>query len=349
NSPRSRSTSPNLMTGRCPTPGKITQRNEALLGGCDELPWPQAQLTRLDQVAGEPDIVAAQRWLPLLRQGKDLMERCTACSYRSACGGGCIATRLRYEKDEDQDAYCGYRMRIIDGIAALLAQPAHPDGAGCGTAHWRPRTPNSMRDIDGFLARWNRLDGEHPPVRLSVSACGNINTVGEPGVHEADDLDPSHPQWYEAIEPGVRPLVDAATGSWGCITYDSCQGHLYDGLDMTATERRVGILPRDRAEYARVAAALCRAATVATRELPAPVRVTLGRAELECESSRRRVPVLDLVLLPTSGYSWTAYFAAVDEATRILTAALDHERPTGYGCACTLPSQKASAPEGALS
>ncbi|MGO4636117.1 SPASM domain-containing protein [Streptomyces sp. 2RAF24] len=71
------------------------------LGSCDELPWPQAQLTRLDQPAGEPDIVAAQRRLPLLNQGKDLMGRCIGCSYRSACGGGCIATRWRPDGRHD--------------------------------------------------------------------------------------------------------------------------------------------------------------------------------------------------------------------------------------------------------
>ncbi|MEU3077797.1 radical SAM/SPASM domain-containing protein [Streptomyces laurentii] len=316
------------------------------LGSCDELPWPQAQLTRLDQSAGEPDIVAAQRRLPLLNQGKDLMGRCTDCSYRSACGGGCIATRWRYEKTGDQDAYCDYRMRMIDGIAALLAQPAHPDGAWCRTTRWRPQTPNSMRDIDVFLSRWDRPDADRPPVRLHTSAYGNINTVGEPGVHEADDLDPGHPQWHEAIEAGVRPLVDAVTGPWGCVTYDSCEGHLYDGLGMLPTERRIGVLPRNRAEYARVAAALCRAATAAAPALPASVQVTVGRAELECESSARSVPVVDLVLLPAPGHGWAEYFAAVDEATRAVAAALGGERPTGYRCACPVPAPDVSRREG---
>ncbi|MFD6247810.1 radical SAM protein [Streptomyces roseolus] len=316
------------------------------LGSCDELPWPQAQITRLDQTAGEPDIVAAQRRLPLLNQGKDLMGRCTGCSYRSACGGGCIATRWRYEKAGDQDAYCDYRMRMIDGIAALLAQPAHPDGAWCRTTRWRPQTPNSMRDIDAFLSRWDRPDTDRPPVRLHTSAYGNINTVGEPGVHEADDLDPGHPQWNEAIEAGVRPLVDAVTGPWGCVTYDSCEGHSYDGLGMLPTERRIGILPRDRAEYARVAAALCRAATAAAPSLPASVQVTVGRAELECESSGRSVPVVDLVLLPTPGHGWAEYFAAADQATRAVAAALGGERPTGYRCACPVPAPDVSLREG---
>ncbi|MFF8618207.1 radical SAM protein, partial [Streptomyces sp. NPDC015350] len=265
------------------------------LGSCDELPWPQAQLTRLDHATAEPDIVAAQRRLPLLNQGKDLMGRCTSCSYRSACGGGCIATRWRYEKAGDQDDYCDYRMRMIDGIAALLAQPAHPDGAWCRTARWRPQTPNSMRDIDAFLSRWDSPDTDRPPVRLHTSAYGNINTVGEPGIHEADDLDPGHPQWNEAIEAGVRPLVDVVTGPWGCVTYDSCEGHLYDGLDMLPAERRIGILPRDRAEYARVVGARCRAAPPAAPPQPPSGQVSVGRGEQAWESSGRGVPVADRV------------------------------------------------------
>ncbi|MBM0224742.1 hypothetical protein [Micromonospora sp. ATA51] len=47
------------------------------------LPWPQAQLTHLDRVSGQKAVVAAQRRLPLLNQGKALMGRCTTCAYRS--------------------------------------------------------------------------------------------------------------------------------------------------------------------------------------------------------------------------------------------------------------------------
>ncbi|MFJ8450425.1 SPASM domain-containing protein [[Kitasatospora] papulosa] len=316
------------------------------LGSCDELPWPQAQLTRLDQAGDQVGIIAAQRRLPLLNQGKDLMDRCTTCDYRTSCGGGCIATRWRYDKAGDQDAYCDYRMRVIDGIAALLAQPAHPAGAWCTTTRWRPRTPNSMRDLDSFLARWNSPDAPRPPARLHTSAHGNINTVGRPGIHEADDLDPAHPQWRAAIEPGIRPLVDAVTDTWGLVTYDSCQGHLYTGLDLVPAERRVGILPRDRTQYADVAAALCRTATAAAPALPPAVQVTVGRAELRCERSGRTVPVLDLILLPAPGHDWPAYFAAFDTATHALARALTDERPTGDECACpTPPPVAAEAPK----
>ncbi|MFF3853562.1 radical SAM protein [Micromonospora sp. NPDC002575] len=307
------------------------------LGSCDELPWPQAKLTLLNQVPGQNAVVAAQRRLPLLNQGKALMERCTTCAYQSACGGGCVATRWRQDQAGEQDAYCDYRIRMIDGIAALLAQPAHPAGAWCRRVRWCPRTPNSMPDIAAFLARWDRPNAPRRPARLHTSAHGNINTVGLPGVHEADDLDPADPQWREAIEPGVRALVDAVTRDWHLVTYDSCQGHPYPGLDLPPAERRVGILPRNRTEYAHAAAALCRAITAADTDLPAPVQVTVGRAELTCKATGRRSPVLDLALRPADGHGWPAYFDAVDAATRAVVDMLRGERPTEAGCCCPTP------------
>ncbi|MEV5766097.1 radical SAM protein [Micromonospora sp. NPDC052213] len=316
------------------------------LGSCDELPWPQAQLTRLEQVSGQSAVVAAQRRLPLLNQGKALMERCTTCAYRSACGGGCVATRWRQDQAGDQDAYCDYRMRMIDGTAALLAQPAHPAGVWCRRVRWRPRTPNSMRDVAAFLARWDRPNAPRPPVRLHTSAHGNINTVGLPGVHEADDLDPAHPQWREAIEAGVRSLVYAVTQDWCLVTYDSCQGHPYSGLDLPPVERRVGVLPRDRTEYAQAAAALCRAVSAAATDLPAAVQVTVGRAELTCETTGHTSHVLDLALRPAPGHSWPAYFDAVDAATRAVADALRGERPTAGGdCCCPAPQLTAPTVE----
>ena len=180
-------------------------------GSCDELPWPQARLTQLDETTSQHELARLQHGSLLLNQGRALMNKCTSCDYRNTCGGGCIATRWRQDPVADGDAYCNYRMRMIDGIAALLAQPDHPEGTWCQTPRWRPRTPNSMRDVKAFTARWDNPAAARAEVRLHTSEHGNINTVGRPGVHEADDLDPTHPKWREAIEPRVWPLVDART------------------------------------------------------------------------------------------------------------------------------------------
>lgn len=308
------------------------------LGSCDELPWPQARLTLLDQTADQHQVADAQQNSNLLTEGKDLMDRCVTCEYRTTCGGGCVATRWRYDQAGDQDAYCDYRMRMIDGIAALLAQPAAPAGAWCQTLRWRSRQPNSMPDVAAFLTRWNDATAPRTTVRLHTSEQGNINTVGLPGIHEADDLDPSHPQWHDAIEPRVRALVETITQDWGLVTYDSCQGHDYTGLDLPPAERRLGILARDKAEYAATAAALCRAVTATVPDLPAAVQVLVARCELTCEATGQITAVLDLQLLLAPGHAWAAYFTALDEATAVLLTALRRERPTpGSGCACPTP------------
>lgn len=188
-------------------------------------------------------MVRAQQDSLLLNQGKALMDKCTTCDYRTTCGGGCIATRWRQDPANDHDAYCDYRMRMIDGVAALLAQPAQPAGAWCQSLRWRPRTPNSMRDVNAFLTSWDTPDLVGNEVRLHTSEHGNINTVGLAGIHEADDLTPAHPMWRAAIEPGVWPLVDTVTRAWGLVTYDSCQGHQYTGVDLAPTGLRIGLLP----------------------------------------------------------------------------------------------------------
>ncbi|MFD5887742.1 hypothetical protein ACFWHQ_17430 [Streptomyces sp. NPDC060334] len=175
-------------------------------------------------------------------------------------------------------------------------------------------------------------------VRLHTSEHGNINTVGLAGIHEADDLTPAHPMWRAAVEPGVWPLVDTVTRAWGLVTYDSCQGHQYTGVDLAATGLRIGLLPRDRQEYARIAAALCRAATFASALLPAGIEVNVGRSELTCEITGTTTPVLDLSLDPGSGQGWDGYFARIDEAATVLAAVLDAERPKAESaCTCPLP------------
>jgi uncharacterized protein len=319
------------------------------LGSCDELPWPEASLTLLHETDDEPTIVAAQRQSALLSQGKALMNRCVTCEYRTTCGGGCVATRWRYNLAEGQDAYCDHRIRLIDGTAALLAQPAHPSGAWCRSVRWRPRQPNSMLDVTAFLARWDNPEEPRPAAHLQTSAQGNINGAGLPGVHEAEDLDPVHPQWYDAIEQGVRPLVDVLTQDWGLVTYDSCQGHAYTGMTLPPTGRSVGLLPRGPDEYAATAGALCRAVTACAVELPKNVALSVGRSELTSEKSRQNTHVLDLILWPTTDDAWAAYFDVVDEATDILVTGLRGERPTtDGGCPCLSRPSSRPLVEGVL-
>ncbi|MFJ2214249.1 hypothetical protein ACIQVO_09690 [Streptomyces sp. NPDC101062] len=66
-------------------------------------------------------------------------------------------------------------------------------GGGCRALAHRPRFPNVMPDVDEFLGRWNAPAAPRRLTRLRRSTDGNINTVGLPGIHEADDVDSGHP------------------------------------------------------------------------------------------------------------------------------------------------------------
>ncbi|MGW0795486.1 hypothetical protein [Streptomyces sp. NPDC002692] len=210
------------------------------------------------------------------------------------------------------------------------------DFSHCRTLGRRSRFPNVMPDVAEFLGRWNAPDVPRRDARLRRSADGNINTVGLPGIHEADDLDPAHPQWRAAIEEGVWPLVDTlTTGAWRLATYDSCQGHAYSSPSLVPGWRRVGVLPRTRGEFEATAAALCRSVRAAAPDVPAPVRVVLSSCDLSCGRSGHTYPVLDVGLDPAPGVSTEDYFASVDAATEVLTARLREQRPaTGTPCGC---------------
>ncbi|WP_131770258.1 radical SAM/SPASM domain-containing protein [Candidatus Protofrankia californiensis] len=314
----------------------FTAYPDGRLGSCDELPWPEAHLLPLTAAHTEADITAAQDRSPLLAGGQELMAKCTACPYRATCGGGCTATRWRmYQATGNDDAYCDHRARIIDGIAALLAAPDQPATATCERARWRPRIPNEMHDADAFLARWDDPAAPRGPARLHTSDHGNINSIGLPDIHPADDLDPLHPRWRESIEPGVWPLVDTLTTRWQAVTYDSCQGHHYAGTDIDPAAYRVGLLPRNRAEYAALAARLCRTIANAEGYLPRTVTSQLAHTDLTSTATGARHPVLEISLIPTTGTPWCDYFADLDQAARVLTHAARHTDPDG-GCGCAL-------------
>lgn len=312
----------------------FTAYPDGRMGSCDELPAPQAQLTGLPGAPEEADIISAQRRLPLLEVGRSLMAKCASCRYRDTCGGGCVATRWRaHRHDDGDDGYCAYRMRLVDGVAALLAEPHRPGAASCRAVPWRPRRPNSMPDVTGFLARWDDPSQPRPAATLRHSDHGNINSAGLAGTHSADDLDPHHPQWRDGIEPAVWPLVDLLTRRLGYVTYDSCQGHPYTGLDLAPVGLHVGVLPRHRTESARLSAVLCRLDTRARQVLPATCQLLVGRDRLTCETTSRQYPVLGLSLAPTAG--WDAYFATLDDAvTAVTTALTDIASTAPADCEC---------------
>jgi radical SAM protein with 4Fe4S-binding SPASM domain len=94
------------------------------IGSCDELSVPQSLL---GHVRNDVDLEALTRLQtnPQLEKSlNQLLAKCAQCSYRTTCGGGCLATRLRYQGTNYDDEYCSYRMRLIDHLAAATSRKA---------------------------------------------------------------------------------------------------------------------------------------------------------------------------------------------------------------------------------
>lgn len=209
----------------------------------------------------------------------------------------------------------------------------------CSVLERRSKSPNIMPDVPEFLGTWNNSSAHRKAATLLRSSAGNINTVGLPGIHEADDLDPAHPQWREAIEDGVWPLVEAVTtgSEWRTPTYDSCQGHAYEASpELEPAWRRVGLLPRSHQEFRTVAVALCATIRAVAPQLPDGVRITLTSCDLTCGTTGAVYAVLDLSLEPASTTSANDYWSQVDAATDLLAGALRANPPSQQtSCGCT--------------
>ncbi|MGI5151693.1 radical SAM protein [Plantactinospora sp. CA-294935] len=99
----------------------LTLYPDGRLGSCDELGVPDGLLGTVHDL---PSLAAATSLVtnPSLRTGLDeLLDKCTDCDYRQTCGGGCLATRLRYRNSAFYEDYCTHRIEIIDHIAADIA------------------------------------------------------------------------------------------------------------------------------------------------------------------------------------------------------------------------------------
>ncbi|MFI6743412.1 hypothetical protein ACIBI9_61955 [Nonomuraea sp. NPDC050451] len=192
----------------------------------------------------------------------------------------------------------------------------------------RRRDPhtNTMDDVADFTQRWDDPSAGRPEefYQLKHSSYGNINISGEPADYTADDLSPHDAQWWAAIEPGVVPLVRLVVEEFGWITYSSCEGHLYVGLDHPPKSRDLGILPRDEEEAERVAKVLADALDrVEASALTTPhVYLRAWHNELACKASGRIHTVYDLAIEPAEGASWPDYFACVDAASVEIVALL---------------------------
>lgn len=96
----------------------LTLYPDGRVGSCDELPFQTAFLGKLGEQTAESlvDNVAGTAGFGDL---EPLLRKCLDCSYHAVCGGGCLATRLRYQGTDQDDAYCDHRVAVIEAVRAL--------------------------------------------------------------------------------------------------------------------------------------------------------------------------------------------------------------------------------------
>lgn len=187
----------------------------------------------------------------------------------------------------------------------------------------RYKDENSMVNVESFLTRWNELVTAPGPFELLRSAFGNIGSSREPGSYSAPDLCPHDPQWDEAIEPRVRPLVDVFVQRWGCVTYTSCEGHHYPGRQLKAVPLEVGLLPHDELNRH----VLVRRLRELRRRLDVDqtwddrTNLVVWQTDLRCQTTGRNYPAFDLVLPRREDVSWPDYFRVVPGSVERVVAA----------------------------
>lgn len=193
----------------------------------------------------------------------------------------------------------------------------------------RRRTPNVMADIKGFVSQWNDPgDPANDTVfELHSTPYGNINDNGQPGLYRSPELTPHQAQFASAIEDGVRSLVMLLVKGFGWITYCSCAGHEYPGLDIEPAERHVGLLPRDPAEQADMIDVIGSAieSSSAAYAIFRPVEVGLAIDLIEDETEQRET--LEIWFSRAAGADWPEYFAHLDSVYRALAASLEAAGP----------------------
>jgi hypothetical protein len=177
---------------------------------------------------------------------------------------------------------------------------------------------NGVSGLERFRQEWDsRRPRAGHGLENAKSEEGHINVEGKARCLSAAIFTPAAPEFWGAVEPGVRPLVTFLIERLNCITYSSCEGHPpLDGFPMR--ERHVGILPRDEEDRARLLAVVG-AAVEAAVNASGNDRVDLYLAEDVITSEGPDVRCIDIGFgAPT--HDWPSY---VEKLESVQTALLE--------------------------
>jgi hypothetical protein len=199
--------------------------------------------------------------------------------------------------------------------------------AGDREAHFAPDEINIFNGARAYLHRWDFFKTRPAPPATGrikrwaqLSAAGNINKAGSAGSSESAMFLPFQAGFREVVEPGILPLVDYVAMELDYVTYTSCAGHYYPASG-SGDERRLGILPRNRAEFEEVLGLVRRAAALCNESLPAE-GIAIEVVEGSLSDRGFLLDVLDIYFTKGRSMSWQRYFAEADAATVLFMESL---------------------------
>ncbi|MGR5907937.1 radical SAM protein [Bacillus paranthracis] len=94
----------------------LTLYPDGRIGSCDELSMPESVVGHINTVENIHDLLHMQSNKLLRNDLNKVLEKCNTCTYKNQCGGGCLATRVRYQDTPFYEEYCQHRIQIIDYI-----------------------------------------------------------------------------------------------------------------------------------------------------------------------------------------------------------------------------------------
>jgi hypothetical protein len=122
---------------------------------------------------------------------------------------------------------------------------------------------NGVSGLSRFREEWDTQKPRDGHVfENAKSEQGHINVEGSARCLSSAIFTPAAPEFWNAVEPGIRPLVTFLIEKLNCITYSSCEGHPPSD-DYPMRGRHVGILPRNQEDLTRLMTVLGAAAEAA--------------------------------------------------------------------------------------
>jgi hypothetical protein len=108
-----------------------------------------------------------------------------------------------------------------------------------------------VRNLWSFMFRWDGKADLETSSRIEnkLSQFNNLNIEGTDLCFQSNIATRWHKDFYDLIEPGIREGIQICIEKLNCITYSSCEGHIYNKPDGSFSLRCISIVPRNLREH----------------------------------------------------------------------------------------------------